>query len=206
MTGHEDSKNSSASRNLRKSKYNTEPRVTRNKDSKSKKQNEYDDEDSDVDIPNKYANYFDIFKEFIDDYHDDHPVKKIPAKVTNKAMVNIKVSSKASNRDSEMNKSYASDAQMNHIQEIDNQGSSNYAQNVTAQNTQNIVQSQPPPVAQTNEDHFMSNHVQSQQNNQELLMQLLQAQATTNQISQSSNQNSVGKYTDLSEIPNQIFC
>jgi len=193
--GHENSKNSVSSRGTRRTRYKAEPRVTRNKGVRNKRQKTYEeDDDSDVEIPGQYQKYFDLFTDFIDKYTMDNPVEENISKVVRKRNEKTKISSKTSNKDSEMNKSYASESQAKFLHETQNQSSSNQNEDQTPQVPQGAPQIQNQEAVDHVEQNSGSNaQSASAQNNHELLLQLLQAQSAAGQIPQNSNQNSLGK-------------
>ena len=193
--GHENPKNSVSSRGTRRTRYKAAPRVTRNKGIRNKRQKTYeDDDDSDVEIPGQYQKYFDLFTDFIDKYSMDNPVEENIGKVVRKRNEKTKMSSKTSNKDSEMNKSYASESQAKFLQETQNQSSSNQIEEQRPETPQEAPQEQNQErVEHIEQETSLNAQNPSGQNNHELLLQLLQAQATAGQIPQNTTQNSLGK-------------
>jgi hypothetical protein len=124
----------------------------------------------------------------------DNPVEENISKVVRKRNEKTKISSKTSNKDSEMNKSYASESQAKFLHETQNQSSSNQNEDQTPQVPQGAPQIQNQEAVDHVEQNSGSNaQSASAQNNHELLLQLLQAQSAAGQIPQNSNQNSLGK-------------
>lgn len=177
-TGQDDSKNSAPSANFRKTRNTNERRITRNKYSKAKRPKyfEEEEEDSEIDIPKDYLNLFGSFKHFIDELITEHLPQPAKTKMAKNGQKKSRVSSKTSNKDSELNQSYAGENQSKFMHDTENQMTSNYSQDQrTTKNSANMQHAQNQEMGRRSPQGGLGHN--NTQNNQELLMQLLMSQA-----------------------------
>lgn len=189
-TGQEDTGNSARSSGIRKTRRAGQRSSTRVKTLKNKRQKTYEDDadDTDVDIPKQFLSIFASFKKFIDDMFTDGSPEPVNEKGGRRRTEKAGMSSKTSNKDSEPNQSYAGESQSKFLHDAENQSASNYQQQMTGYG-RNAAQDR----AHMNERSAQSIQNQYGQNvggpnNQDLLLQLLAAQASQAQSSQGYNQ------------------